>query len=234
METLPLWGPCLFQLFTAFVHQKLLRTIKHSVFQTTSIKIDLLKTIQNQHKHIIHLVIAIVGIRHFLDLESYGHLHLPPHVIPRILRFSPQPNSPHNQILRKASHKKVEPIRPSDKLVLMHVMKVWTKQCAPCVLFKTIDADLDVKHWRWTIGGNLCGGVNSSRHRVGRSATLAQERLLLCVRPDSPCLGLGWSAMAQRVVFVTTDLYIASRERPRRGGEILGCVLASAGHPRRH
>jgi hypothetical protein len=60
---------------------------------------------------------------------------------------------------------------------------------------------------------------------------LAQERLL-CVRPDGPRLGLGRSAMAQRVFFAA-DLDLASREGLRRGGEIVGCILASAGHPRR-
>jgi hypothetical protein len=31
---------------------------------------------------------------------------------------------------------------------------------------------------------------------------------------------------------LVADLDFASREGPRRGGEILGCVLGSAGHPR--
>jgi hypothetical protein len=94
--------PCLFQLFLASGHQKLLRTTKRTAFQPASIRIDLVKSIENQHKHIISRVIVIVRIRHFLVPEYYGHHHLPPHVIPTILRFSPQPNSPHNQILRKA------------------------------------------------------------------------------------------------------------------------------------
>jgi hypothetical protein len=68
---------------------------------------------------------------------------------------------------------------------------------------------------------------------IGRmDRNLAQERLLLCIRPDGPRLGLGRFAMAQRVFFFAADLDLASQEGPRRGGEILGCVLASAGHPR--
>jgi hypothetical protein len=104
--------PCLFQFFGASGHQKLLWTAKHSVFQSAFIKFVWLKTIQNQHKHIIGLVIAIVGICHFLYSESYGHLYLPPHVILMILRFSKQPDSPHSQILRKAGQKKAEPNKP--------------------------------------------------------------------------------------------------------------------------
>jgi hypothetical protein len=45
--------PCLFRLFAASGHQKLLRTAKHSTFQLASIKFVWVKTIQNQHKHII-------------------------------------------------------------------------------------------------------------------------------------------------------------------------------------
>jgi hypothetical protein len=45
--------PCLFQLFGTSGHQKLLRTAKHLAFQSASIKFVWVKTIQNQHKHII-------------------------------------------------------------------------------------------------------------------------------------------------------------------------------------
>jgi hypothetical protein len=51
---------------------------------------------------------------------------------------------------------------------------------------------------------------------------MAQERLLLCVRPDSLRLWLRRSAMAHRVVFFTADLDLASQEGPHWGGEILG------------
>jgi hypothetical protein len=104
--------PCLFQLFGASGHQKLLRTAKRSAFQSASIKFVWLKTIQNQHKHIIGWVVAIVVIWHFLHPESYGHFYLPPHVILMILRFSTQPDSPYSQILRKAGLEKAEPNRP--------------------------------------------------------------------------------------------------------------------------
>jgi hypothetical protein len=43
----------LFQLFVASGHQKLLRTVESSAFQLASIKFAWVKTIQNQHKHII-------------------------------------------------------------------------------------------------------------------------------------------------------------------------------------
>jgi hypothetical protein len=109
----PVWhSPRLFQLFGAFGHQKLLRTAKRSAFQLASIKFVWVKTIQNQHKHIIGWVVAIVEIYHFLNPESNGHLYLTPHVILIILRFSTQPDSPHSQILRKAGQKKAEPNRP--------------------------------------------------------------------------------------------------------------------------
>jgi hypothetical protein len=45
--------PCLFRLLAASGHQKLLRTAKRSAFQPASIKFVGVKTIQNQHKHII-------------------------------------------------------------------------------------------------------------------------------------------------------------------------------------
>jgi hypothetical protein len=106
-----LWS-CLFRLLAASGHQKLLRTNKRSAFQPASIKFVGPKTIQNQHKHIIGWVVVIVGIRHFLDPEPYEQLYLPPHVIVIILRFSPQPDSPHSRIFRKAGQKKAEPKRP--------------------------------------------------------------------------------------------------------------------------
>lgn len=77
-----------FQLFSAYNHQKLLRTTKRSVFQLAFIKIDSVKTIQNQHIHIINRVFALVGIYYFLDLEPYRHRHLLPHEIYTILSTS--------------------------------------------------------------------------------------------------------------------------------------------------
>jgi hypothetical protein len=103
-----IWA-CLFRLFAASGHQKLLRTVKRSVFQPASIKFVGAKTIQNQHKHIIGWFVVIVGIRHFLDPEPYEQLYLPPHVIVMILIFSPQSDSPYSQIFRKAGQKKAEP-----------------------------------------------------------------------------------------------------------------------------
>jgi hypothetical protein len=93
-------------------HQKLLQTTQRSIFQSTSIKVDLVKTIQNQHKHIIGRVVAIVGICHFFYHEFYGQLYLPPHVIPTILRFSLQLDSQHNKIIRKDGQRKAESNKP--------------------------------------------------------------------------------------------------------------------------
>jgi hypothetical protein len=92
----------LFQFFS-FWPPKSAMDYQTLAFQPASIRIDLVKTIQNQHRHRIGRVVAIVGIRHFLDPELYGHFHLSPHVIPTILIFS------HNQILPA--------IRFSEKLV---------------------------------------------------------------------------------------------------------------------
>jgi hypothetical protein len=64
--------PCLFRLFATSGHQKLLRTTKHSAFQPASTKSVWIKTIQNQHKHIIGWVVAIVVIRHFIDPKPHG------------------------------------------------------------------------------------------------------------------------------------------------------------------
>jgi hypothetical protein len=102
-----------FRLLEASSHQKLLRTAKRSVFHPASIKFVGGKNHPNQHKHIIGWVVVIVGIRHFLDSEPYEQFYLPPHVIVIILIFSPQPDSPHNQIFRKVGQKKAEPNRPS-------------------------------------------------------------------------------------------------------------------------
>jgi hypothetical protein len=79
--------------------------------------------------------------------------------------------------------------------------------------------------------------------RKDRLAVLSAEAGTVCgtgpddLRPGAgatpPLRTSGRSAMVQRVFFLAADLDLASREGPRRGGEIVGCVLASAGHPRR-
>jgi hypothetical protein len=81
-------------------------------FQPASIRIALVKTVQNQHEHKIGRIVMIVGICCFLDPGPFGPLHLPPHVIHIILKFFSQPDSLHSQILRKAGQKKAEPNRP--------------------------------------------------------------------------------------------------------------------------
>jgi hypothetical protein len=57
--------------------------------------------VQNQHEHKIGRVVTIVGIRRFLDPEPFGPLHLTLHVIPMILRSSPQPDS-QKKLVRKS------------------------------------------------------------------------------------------------------------------------------------
>jgi hypothetical protein len=87
------------------------RSPNASAFQPASIRIALVKTVQNQHEHKIGRIVTIVGICCFLDPKPFGPLHLSLHVIHTILRFFPQPNSLHSQILRKAGQKKAEPNR---------------------------------------------------------------------------------------------------------------------------
>jgi hypothetical protein len=68
------------------------------VFQPTSIRTALVKTVENQHEHIIGRVVVIVEIHRFLDPEPFGPLHLPPHIIPTIHRFFSQPDYLHRHI----------------------------------------------------------------------------------------------------------------------------------------
>jgi hypothetical protein len=81
------------------------------LFHPTSIKIVLVKTIENQHEHKIGQVFTIVEIHRFLDPRPFGSLYLHPHVIPTILRFLPQPDSLHSQFFRKVGQKKTKPNR---------------------------------------------------------------------------------------------------------------------------
>jgi hypothetical protein len=106
--------PVCFRFFADSGHQKLLQTAKHLAFQPASIRITLVKIVQNQHEHKIYRVVRIGGICHFLDPKPYRLIHCPPHVIFTILRFSPQPYSPHSYILRKAHQKKAETNRPLE------------------------------------------------------------------------------------------------------------------------
>jgi hypothetical protein len=87
-------------------------------------RIVLVKTIQNQQEHIIGWVVTIVRIHLFLDPEPFGSLHLPPHVIPMILRFFPQLDSLYNQILKKAGQKKDEPNTP----FIFYDITLWPKE----------------------------------------------------------------------------------------------------------
>jgi branched-subunit amino acid transport protein AzlD len=82
---------CLFGLFSASSHKKLVRTAKRS-------RID--------------RVITIIKIYCFIDHELFRPLHHTLHVILTILRFFSQLDSSYSQILRKVGQKKVEPNRP--------------------------------------------------------------------------------------------------------------------------
>jgi hypothetical protein len=68
--------------------QKLLRTIKHSTFQSDFVRIILMKTVQNQREHRIGRVVAIITIRQFLHPKPYERIYLLSHVIHAIIRFS--------------------------------------------------------------------------------------------------------------------------------------------------
>lgn len=99
--TLFVWN-FFFQLLTTKSCCGLLNT---PTFHLASIKIVLVKIVQNKHEHRIGREVAIVGIHYFLDPEPFRPLHLSLHVIPMIIRFFPQPDSLHSHILIKASQK---------------------------------------------------------------------------------------------------------------------------------
>jgi hypothetical protein len=73
-------GPVRFSFFVDFGCQKLLWTAKRSAFQSASMRIALVKIVQNQREYTIGRAAAIGGIHHFLDLKPYEPLHLPPYV----------------------------------------------------------------------------------------------------------------------------------------------------------
>lgn len=112
------WGitlrPCLFHLCSASGQLKMLQTTKHPSFQSASMKIAVVKTVQNQREPMISRVIAIVVNHHFLHPKPHGLFYIPPHVISMIPRFFRQPNSPQNQILRKAPQNKLNQTSPQN------------------------------------------------------------------------------------------------------------------------
>lgn len=65
------FGFSFFQLLATSSHQKLLHIVKCLTFQLASIKITLVKTVQNQHKHRISRTVAITGNHHFLYPKTY-------------------------------------------------------------------------------------------------------------------------------------------------------------------
>jgi hypothetical protein len=103
--------PYLFGLFQLLATKSSCELPKAPAFQPASIRIILVKIVQNQYEHRICRVITIIGIHRFLDPEPFGPLHLPPHLIPTIFR-----DSSHSQILRKAGQKKAEPNRHRREL----------------------------------------------------------------------------------------------------------------------
>jgi hypothetical protein len=60
---------------------------KRTTLQPASMRITLEKTVENQCEHKIDRVVAIIGIRHFLEHKHYGSFHLLPHVILIMLVF---------------------------------------------------------------------------------------------------------------------------------------------------
>jgi hypothetical protein len=86
--------------FFANYGRYMLWTAKLLAFYPTSMRIVLVKFVQNQRKHTNGRVVAIRGIRHFLDSKPYGPLHLHSHVILTILKLSLPPNS-HKKLVRK-------------------------------------------------------------------------------------------------------------------------------------
>jgi hypothetical protein len=105
-------APVCLGFFQLLVTKSCCRSPNAPAFQPASIRIALVKTVKNQHKHKIGRIVMIVGICCFLDPESFRPLHLAPHVIHIILKFFSQSDSLHSQILRKAGQKKAEPNRP--------------------------------------------------------------------------------------------------------------------------
>jgi hypothetical protein len=75
-------------------------------FQPASIRIVLIKSVQNQHKHGISGVVAILRIHCFLDPKLFGSLQIFSHVIFTIFRFLSYPNYLSSQ---KKLVKKTEP-----------------------------------------------------------------------------------------------------------------------------
>jgi hypothetical protein len=91
------WGrPCLFGLFPASGHQKLLQIAKRPSFSASFYKNrfckNRLKSTWTQNRRIV----TIVGICCFLDPKPFGPLRLPSHAIHTILRFSLKSDSLHS------------------------------------------------------------------------------------------------------------------------------------------
>lgn len=78
----------LFQFFANSDRHDMLRSTKYLAFQFVSTITALVKTIQNQCKHITDQIIVIIGIRHSLDPSMYGLFYLPLHAT-YMIRFYP-------------------------------------------------------------------------------------------------------------------------------------------------
>jgi hypothetical protein len=104
------YGPVCLGFFQLLAIKSCRRSPNAPAFQPASIRITLVKTVQNQHEHKIGWIVTIVGICCFLDPEPFGPLHLPSHVIHTILKFSTKSDSLYSQIIRKAGQKKLNQV----------------------------------------------------------------------------------------------------------------------------
>jgi hypothetical protein len=112
-----IYGPVCLGFFQLLATKSCCGLSNASAFQSASIRIALVKPAQNQHERIIGRVVTIVEIHRFLDPGPFRPLHLPPRVIPTILRFFSQSDFLPIQILRKNSQKEAELNRPYICLV---------------------------------------------------------------------------------------------------------------------
>jgi hypothetical protein len=99
---------------------------------------------------------------------------------------------------------------------------------------KCVGADLGVNHCEVYRAAVLSAeartvrglGPDGPRPVAGAGSSLRRGRTVRAWWPDSPRVRRGGGVRQQH-------LDLTSREGPRQGGEILGFVLGSAGHPRR-
>jgi hypothetical protein len=91
---------------------------------------------------------------------------------------------------------------------------------------RCVGADLDAKHLNEPPGGALCRGAGGPHHKAGRFATWRR-------RSDSSSAYVWTVRDGAKRRLLRSRPRSRLREGPCHGGDILGCVLASAYHPRR-